>query len=118
MPAPHDPNPMPFTLGMLTMPAMVLAAVLKDPSPVSRFVKAGAVSTDTARHPTSLKIRGRYMLDSAIRRGVLRDAGEGRFYVDLSAYRRYRVKFMVLAGSLAAVAGFALWWFVLHQPGG
>jgi hypothetical protein len=107
---------MPFSYSILMMPAMILGMAIKDPSPIARYVKAGATTPDTARNPVSLKIRGRYLLKSAIRRGVLIDAGEGRYFVDLNAYRRRRIRFIGVLMATAAVVAAAMWWFFLRKP--
>jgi hypothetical protein len=102
-----------FKLGLLLFPVMIITRVMKDPSPIVRFIKAGATAPDTARNPVSVNVTRRSHLDRAVRQGVLIDAGEGRFYVDVEAYRHRRRR-AILVVTIGTILLTAAAWFVLH----
>ena len=62
--------------------------ILLQRGPVSKFVKAGAISPETARKPSTIQATGE--LDGPIRSGLLVSMGDGRYYVNLEMYRRKR----------------------------
>jgi len=84
------------------MGAAVTVMLIKERQVVDAFLRAGATSAITAVHPSDLSVDlggvgGRRL----VRGAVLRDAGDGRFYLDLlswEAVRRHRrrVLFAVL----------------------
>ena len=96
---------MPFrTIGAVLFPLMILAMILKQKGPVERYLKAGAVSPETARRLTDLELREHYILPDAVKRGLLVETGDGRYYVNVAAFRRRRRRIV----ALAIVAGLAL----------
>jgi hypothetical protein len=92
---------------MLIMPVSILLLMRKDQGPVGKFLRAGAVSEETARRPSAIGIVRLFLVQDAARRGVLIATGDGRYYVDVPTYRRRRRRTITLA-LLAALAFFAL----------
>ena len=84
------------------MGAIATIMLVKERQIVEAFMRAGATSESSAVHPGDISvdvtnIGGRGL----IRRAVLREAGEGRYYLDLpgwEALRRHRrrVLFVIL----------------------
>ncbi len=98
-----------MNLFYLTGPAMIIATLIKDPGPAAKFLKAGAISPETARNPVSVKVTRRSHLEGLIRRGVLVDAGEGRLYVNVDAYRRQRRRIIMFVVIAAIIATGVVW---------
>jgi hypothetical protein len=101
----------PGSLMVLLMPLAILALLFRDKGPVGKFIKAGAISPETARKPRSLEITNPDLYSGAIRRGVLVATGDGRYWVDLGALRRSRRRVIVAAISLFVVVGAAVVYF-------
>jgi len=99
---------MPFRLGALGYPAMVLAIHLSKPRAVGVFEEAGAYGPDSARRPESLSAP-RKGVAKAVRKGLLVRTDDGRYYVDRAAVRRADRRNLVWM--LLALAAFApvLW---------
>jgi hypothetical protein len=76
----------PLRIGLVLYPLVPMALVLLRRGPVSKFYRAGAISPQTARRPKSVEAEGD--LQSAVRNGVLIDLDDGRYFVDVPAYRR------------------------------
>lgn len=93
------------SFGMFLIPLMIIALMLRDRGPVATFTKAGAVSPETARRADSLKITRRYMLDGPIRRGVLVQTEDGRYWVDRQRVRTLRMRLIIAAVVVTIVAG-------------
>lgn len=87
--------------------------VFRQKGPVQTFVKAGAVSEETARRPSSLGIQSEYLIEPMVRSGVLVATGDGRFYADRGRLRRRaRVTWGIAAALFAiglACAAWKLW---------
>jgi hypothetical protein len=103
-----------FRLGAILFPLMILAMILKQKGPVSKFLKVGAISPETARRGDSAQLTApdRLHLDGLVKRGVLVALGDGRYYVDVEAHRRRRRMMIVLLVVVAAglAAGVLLFW--------
>ena len=93
-----------FRLGAILFPLMILAMILKQKGPVSRFLKIGAVSPETARRADSAQLTApdRLHLDGLVKRGVLVSLEDGRYYVDVAVHRRRRRMMIVLLVVVAA----------------
>jgi hypothetical protein len=89
--------------GALIMPLAILAMLLRDRGPVSKFLKAGATSPETARKPRSLEITNPDLYSGAIRRRILVSAGDGRYWVDVVALKRSRRRLIIIAAVLFVV---------------
>jgi hypothetical protein len=84
------------------MGAAVTIMLIKERQIVDAFVRAGATSATSAVHPGDIavdlaSIGGRRL----VRGAIIRDAGEGRYYLDLPGWealrrRRRRVLFVIL----------------------
>ena len=103
-----------FRLGAILFPLMILAMILKQKGPVSKFLKIGAISPETARRADSAELTApdRLHLDGLAKRGVLVALEDGRYYVDVAVHRRHRRLMIVLLVVVAAglVAGVLLFW--------
>jgi hypothetical protein len=97
---------MAVSLGAIAFPLMVLIPILKDRGPVKLFLLAGATSAETARRPQSLKAKGN--LDGALKRGVLIDVGDGRYYVDIDRYKAARNRMIAIFGGLGLLLAAAV----------
>lgn len=93
------------SFGMFLIPLMIIALMLRDRGPVATFTKAGAISPETARRADSLKITRRYMLDGPLRRGVLVQTEDGRYWVDRERVRTLRLRLIVAAIIVTIIAG-------------
>ena len=84
---------------------------------VDTFRGAGALSADRARDPEELDVRHHLAFERLVRRAVLRDAGDGRFYLDELSWNALRsmrrrlligVLLLMIAGFVALFASGAL----------
>jgi hypothetical protein len=102
---------MPMRIGLILYPLVPLILVGSQRGPISVFYRAGAISPETARRPQSVKAKGE--LDRSIKRGLLVPTGDGRYYVNVDAYRR-RVRLSWAIGIaltlLFAAAAVVLFW--------
>ncbi|MCP3903774.1 MAG: hypothetical protein GY715_09080 [Planctomycetes bacterium] len=94
-------------LGMLIMPVSILLLMRKDQGPVGMFLRAGAISEETARRPAALGIGRLFLVQDAAKRGVLVALADGRYYVNVPTHRRRRRRSLTLA-LLVAVTFVAL----------
>jgi len=103
-----------FRLGAIIFPLMILAMILKQKGPVSKFLKVGAVSPETARRPGSAAVSGVDLLhlEDAVKRGVLVALKDGRYYVDVEAHHRRRrfIGVLLVVVAIALAAGVLLLW--------
>jgi hypothetical protein len=84
------------------MGAAAAVIIIKERHVVDAFVRAGATSAATAVHPSDVAVDlggvgGRRLVE----RAVLRDAGGGRYYLDLLGWealrrQRRRILFVIL----------------------
>ena len=84
------------------MGAAVTVIIIKERQVVDAFMRAGATSAATAVYPTDVAVDlagvgGRRLVE----RAVLRDAGGGRYYLDLLSWealrrQRRRILFIIL----------------------
>ena len=88
----------------------VLVAVMQK-SPASTFFKAGAISPDTARKPSTVGAKGD--LERSLKSGLIVAAGEGRYYVDPEKFRR-RARMIYSAWIAVAIVFVAL--LLIVQP--
>jgi|RhiMethySRZTD1v2_1073278.scaffolds.fasta_scaffold4948189_1 hypothetical protein len=101
------------------MGAAVTIMLIKERQIVEAFMRAGATSESSAAHPGDIAVDlggvgGRRLL----RRAIIREAGEGRYYLDLlgwDALRRHRRR--VLFVILLLIALFALFLGGQFPPG-
>ena len=99
--------------GIVIMPLMIAGMILKQPpGPIAKLLKARATSPDAARRLEKIGIPRPYVVESAVRRGVVHRTPDGRYWVDVQRNRRFRRKVSVIAGvvALGLVAGG--WWLV------
>lgn len=104
---------MPLRLTMLAYPAFFIVLAAKPSGVVGKYRKAGAISLDTARKPASVGVSERRWVDDAVRSGVLVAVGDGRFYVDMVAFKRWRRKMLRIFAVVALILASAvsvLWW--------
>lgn len=103
-----------FRLGAIIFPLMILAMILKQKGPVSKFLRIGAISPQTARRADSAELTApdRLHLDDLVKRGVLVALEDGRYYVDVEAHRRRRRMAIVLlvVAAMILAAGVLLFW--------
>jgi hypothetical protein len=102
-----------------SMGAAVGAILIKERHLVDAFVRAGATSASTAVNPSDIAVDlagvgGRRLLE----RAIVREAGDGRYYLDLLAWealrrQRRRILFVVLL----VIALFALFLAGQFPPG-
>ena len=105
-------------LGVIIMPLGIAAMLLKQPpGPVKKLVKAGAISPETARRCETLDIPRPFVLEPAMRRGVVHRTEDGRYWVDLDRARRVRRRLALVAGLLAMALGAAAWAFLVLTAG-
>lgn len=101
------------------MGAVVTIMLVKERQVVEAFMRAGATSASSAVHPSDIAVDiaglgGRRLVD----RAIIREAGEGRYYLDLpgwEALRRHRRR--VLFVVLLLVALLALFFAGQFPPG-
>ncbi len=104
---------MPFTFGTIALPVSILMMLLRTKGPVASFVKAGAVSEETARRPASVGIKTEYLIDPHIRARTLLPTGDGRYYANMPKLRT-RARLVYGAAIVFAVIGLAAagrWFF-------
>src|SRR4051812_10618599 len=70
---------------------------------VNTFRGAGAMSADRARDPDELGVRHHLAFERLVRRAVLRDAGDGKFYLDELSWNALRSLRRRLAVSLLLI---------------
>ncbi len=101
-----------FRLGAILFPLMLLAMLLKQKGPVSKFLALGAVSEGTARKPPELTLGERYGMPGLVDRGVLIALDDGRYYVDVRVYRRRRRVMVIVIGVVVVllIAGMVFFW--------
>jgi hypothetical protein len=97
----------------LAFPVMVLLMSLKQKGPIHRFIKAGATTPATARKLASMDVRGPYWVSGSIRRGVLVEVGDGRYFVDLERYRRHRRRLLTVFTIVTVIAMALLAWVLI-----
>ena len=93
---PDQINRLMLRLTALLFPLMILAMILKQERPILIFLKAGAISPETARKPASLAIEKLYLLEGPVKRSVLIALRDGRYYVDTDRHRRVRRRMIAL----------------------
>jgi hypothetical protein len=96
---------MPLRLSLLLYPSFAIAVAASRNGAVSPFLRARAFSPETARKPASLCIRNVEAVRSAARRGILIDAGNGRYYLNQGKYRRRRRMITAALVSAGVVIG-------------
>jgi hypothetical protein len=101
------------------MGAAATIIIIKERQVVDAFMRAGATSAATAAHPSDIAVDlggvgGRRLVE----RAVLREAGDGRYYLDLLSWealrrQRRRILFVILL----LIALFALFLAGQFPPG-
>ena len=103
---------MSLKLGAIVFPLFVLIMAAKQKGPVRKFLKAGAISPDTARKLASVELKGPYYISGALKKGVIVAVGDGRYYLEVPVYRRRRRRLLTalaLIGVAIVVCGLVLW---------
>jgi hypothetical protein len=98
---------------MMGASAAAVVILIKEKHIVAAFESVGAISAPNATTPASIGVQERVAFHKLLRRAILRDAGAGRFYLDVASWealRRTRRR-MALAIRLLVLAA-ALWQFV------
>ena len=73
------------------MAAAIVAVIHRQEQDiVNEFRGVGATSPDRARDPQELVLGHQLAFDRLARRAVLRDAGEGRYYLDELSWEAFR----------------------------
>jgi hypothetical protein len=104
-------------LGGLLLPlSMVLAWRKGPPGPVGALLRAGAVDRDVALKPKTAGIVRPGDLDRFVRSGVVHADADGRYWVDLAALRRRRIRLIVGVG-LVGLAVLGGGWILLRSVG-
>jgi len=107
---------MPLRLSLLVYPLFAITVAASRNSAIGPFLQARAISSETARKPASLCIRDVDAVRRAARRGILIDAGRGRYYVNQRKYlRRRRVVTAAIVGAGLIVGALTILSFL---PGG
>jgi len=104
---------MPFRLGAIALPIGLLLLARKMPSPLAAFRRAGAVSPETARKPSSLGLNGRWTFEDAQKTGLIVSTGDGRYYLNHVMDRARRRKWSIIAITNAVFASALLAWLLL-----
>ena len=71
---------------------------------IDRFVEADAVRPDAAIAYEPDRSLDRRALERLLDRGVIRAAGDGRYYLDLRAYHAFHAALLKRAGALTAAS--------------
>lgn len=101
---------MPMRVGLIAYPLFLIVIAASKGGVVSKYAKAQAFSADTSRRPASLSIRDTNAVRAAVKRGLLINTGDGRYYVNQSKYRRRRrVTFAALVAAGIILALFAVY---------
>ena len=91
----------------------IVGMMLRAKGPFGVFLKAGAISPLTARRPDKIgmKLADRPHIPGAVRRGLLVDMGDGRYWLDAKKLKRRRAMLAACVAliALTAIAGVA-WW--------
>jgi hypothetical protein len=100
---------MPLRIGLIAYPLFMAWVLSSQKGAAARFIKAGATSLETARRPSSLRANADQVAD-AVKSGVLVPTGDGRYFVDLTAYRRRRwLLIAALSIGFALVTALTIW---------
>jgi len=105
--------------GVVIMPLMIAGMILKQPpGPIAKLIAAKATSPDAARRLEKIGIPRPYVVDAAVRRGVVNRTTDGRYWVDVQRNRRFRRKVAAFAGVGVLLLAAGGWWLVETTLGG
>ena len=105
--------------GVVIMPLMIAGMILKQPpGPIAKLIAAKATSPDAARRLEKIGIPRPYVVDAAVRRGVVNRTADGRYWVDVQRNRRFRRKVAAFAGVGVLLLAAGGWWLVESALGG
>lgn len=97
-------------VGAVLYPVALILAARRMPSPVSAFRKAGAFSPETARKPGTLGLSGAWMFEGAVKSGLVKATGDGRYYLDRARdRRRQRVFWAVVVSAAVLTTPLVVW---------
>jgi hypothetical protein len=99
---------MPLRIGLVLYPLLPLALILARRGPASKLRRAGAISPQTARKPSTVDAVGD--LSSHLKSGLIVATGDGRYYLDVAELRRRNRRvtlFVIVVG--VAIGGLLLW---------
>lgn len=91
--------------------AAAAAVIAKEKRIVRAFREAGATSADKAVAPADIGVHGRVAFKRLVEHSVLREAGDGRFYLDEQKWedlRRLRHRVILIMLLIVVVAGLAV----------
>lgn len=95
---------------MLLAPVGLAITAMRNKTGVGKFIQEGAVSPETARRPQSIGIQRMFYIDSAIRKGVLLNAGDGRYFANMRRVRRIkRIRIATLLVAFGGGLALAIW---------
>ena len=105
--------------GVVIMPLMIAGMILKQPpGPIAKLIAAKATSPDAARRLEKIGIPRPYVVDAAVRRGVVNRTADGRYWVDVQRNRRFRRKVAAFAGVGVLLFAAGGWWLAETALGG
>ena len=105
--------------GVVIMPLMIAGMILKQPpGPVAKLLAAKATSPEAARRLDKIGIPRPYLVESAVRRGVVNRTRDGRYWVDVQRNRCFRRKVSMVAGGLALLLAAGVWGLIKTLLGG
>ncbi|HWG09963.1 MAG TPA: hypothetical protein VN693_00480 [Rhodanobacteraceae bacterium] len=98
--------------------AAAAAVIAREKRIVREFREAGATSADKAVAAQDIGVHGRVAFKRLVEHAVLREAGNGRFYLDeqkWQALRRLRLRIVLIMLLLVALVGLSLFGYFMRR---